>query len=131
MDARSLFLTPNSTTVYVLMCMDLKDGPVVAEVPPGVLGPVDDAYFRFVTDVGLTGPDKGKGGKYLFVPPGYAGKLPRRGFHIVKSATYGNLMFYRAFVQGGDIPTAVKGVKAKARLYPLRRPVAASVRRSI
>jgi len=119
MDARSLFLTPNSTTVYVLMCMNLKDGPVVAEVPPGVLGPVDDAYFRFVTDVGLTGPDKGKGGKYLFVPPGYAGKLPRRGFHIVKSATYGNLMFYRAFVQGGDIPTAVKGVKAKARLYPL------------
>ena len=45
MDARSLFLTPNSTTVYVIMCLDLKDGPIVAEVPPGVLGPVDDAYF--------------------------------------------------------------------------------------
>src|SRR6202034_4542184 len=66
MDARSLFLTANSTTVYVLQCLDLKDGPVVAEMPPGVLGPVDDAFFRFVTDVGLTGPDKGKGGKYLF-----------------------------------------------------------------
>jgi hypothetical protein len=57
MDARSLFLTPNSTTVYVTMCIDLKDGPVVAEVPPGVLGPADDAYFRWVTGVGLTGPD--------------------------------------------------------------------------
>ena len=76
MDARSIFLTGNSTTVYVLMCLDLKDGPVVVEVPPGVLGPADDAFFRWVTDVGLTGPDKGKGGKYLFVPPGYTGKLP-------------------------------------------------------
>jgi hypothetical protein len=65
MDARSLFLTPNTTTVYVISCIDLKDGPVIAQVPPEVLGPVDDGYFRWVTDVGLTGPDKGKGGKYL------------------------------------------------------------------
>jgi hypothetical protein len=39
MDARSLFLTAQSTTVYVLQCLDLKDGPMVVEVPPGVLGP--------------------------------------------------------------------------------------------
>jgi len=45
LDARELFLTANSTTVYGMMCVDLKDGPVVVEVPPGVLGPVDDAYF--------------------------------------------------------------------------------------
>jgi hypothetical protein len=118
MDARSLFLTANSTTVYVFQCMDLKDGPVVAEVPPGVLGPVDDAFFRFVTDVGLTGPDKGNGGKYLFVPPGYTGKLPDSGYFVVKSQTYSNLMFYRAFVKDGDIAAASKGVKAKAKLYP-------------
>jgi hypothetical protein len=68
-----------------LQCLDLKDGPVVVEVPPGVLGPVDDAYFRWVTDVGLTGPDKGKGGKYLFVPPGYTGELPSEGYFIAKS----------------------------------------------
>ena len=121
MDARSLFLTPNSTTVYVVSCMDLKDGPIVVEVPPGVLGPVDDAYFRWVQDVGLTGPDKGKGGKYLFVPPGYKGKLPSKGYHVVQSPTYGNVIFYRAFVQGGDIAAAVKGVKAKARIYPLSK----------
>jgi hypothetical protein len=119
MDARSLFLTANSTTVYVLQCLDLKDGPIVAEIPPGVLGPVDDAFFRFVTDVGLTGPDKGKGGKYLFVPPGYTGKLPSSGYLVVKSPTYSNLMFYRAFVQNGDIAAAANGVKAKARIYPL------------
>jgi hypothetical protein len=64
MDARSLFLTPNTTTPYVLGCLDLSAGPTVLEVPPGVLGPVDDAYFRWVTDVGLTGPDAGKGGAY-------------------------------------------------------------------
>jgi len=46
MDARSLFLTPNSTTVYNFFCVDLKDGPVVVEIPPNALGPVDDAYFH-------------------------------------------------------------------------------------
>src|SRR5262245_9551486 len=76
MDARSLFATPNTTTVYVLTCIDLKDGPIVLEVPTGVLGPIDDAYSRWVTDLGLTGPDGGKGGKYLCVPPGYSGDLP-------------------------------------------------------
>ncbi len=74
MDAQSLFLTANSTTVYALMCIDLKNGPIVARVPPRVLGPVDDADFRWVT-----GPDKGTGGDYLFVPPGYTGNLPANG----------------------------------------------------
>jgi hypothetical protein len=119
MDARSVFLTGNSTTVYVLMCLDLKDGPVVVEVPPGVLGPADDAFFRWVTDVGLTGPDKGKGGKYLFVPPGYTGKLPSTGYFVAKSPTYSNLIFYRAFVKDDNIAAASNGVRAKARIYPL------------
>jgi hypothetical protein len=67
MDARSLFLTPNTTTVYGFTCLDLSAGPMVLEVPTGVLGPVDDANFRWVTDIGLTGPDAGKGGK-LSIP---------------------------------------------------------------
>jgi hypothetical protein len=87
-------------------------------VPPGVLGPIDDAYFRWVTDVGLTGPDKGAGGKYLFVPPGHTGSLPSEGYFIVKPLTYGNLVFYRAFVKDGDIAAAANGVKAKARVCP-------------
>ncbi|CAM5776592.1 hypothetical protein LMIY3S_05605 [Labrys miyagiensis] len=118
MDARSLFLTPNSTTVYVFMCIDVKDGPVVLQVPAGVLGPADDAYFRFVTDVGLTGPDRGKGGKYLFVPPGYRGKLPKEGYFVTPTPTYTNLVFFRAFVQGGDIAGAVRHVKEQARVFP-------------
>ncbi|SDO85075.1 Uncharacterized conserved protein [Phyllobacterium sp. YR620] len=119
LDARSLFLTANSTTVYVFFCIDLKDGPVVVQVPPGVLGPVDDAYFRYVTDVGLIGPDKGKGGKYLFVGPNQEGQLPDQGYFVTRTPTFTNLIFYRAFVKDGDIAGAVKSVKAHARVYPL------------
>ena len=119
MDARSLFLTANTTTVYVVSCVDVKDGPVVVRVPPRVLGPVDDADFRWVTDVGLTGPDKGAGGDYLFVPPGYQAELPSEGYHVAKPRTNRLLMFYRAFVERGDIAAAVAGVKAKAAIFPL------------
>jgi hypothetical protein len=119
MDARSLFLTPNTTTVYGFTCLDLNSGPMVLQVPPGVLGPVDDAYFRWVTDIGLTGPDAGKGGKYLFVPPGYSGSLPADGYFVVKPRSNTLLVFFRAFVRGGDIAAAVRNVKTGAQLYPL------------
>ena len=115
MDARSLFLTPNSTTVYNFFCVDLKNGPVVVEIPPEALGPVDDAYFRFVTDVGLTGPDKGKGGKYLLVPPDYKGELPKEGYYIARTPTYINWLLCRVFVKDNDVGAAVKLVKARAR----------------
>ena len=118
MDARSLFLTPNTTTVYNLMEVDIKDGPMVIEVPPGVLGPIDDAFFRWVIDIGVTGPDKGKGGKYLLVHTSYKGAIPE-GYFVAKSPTYRNLAFFRAFVKDGDMAAAVRGVKDKARVYPL------------
>ena len=102
MDSKSLFLTPNSETVYFWNWMDLKDGPVVVETPPNILGVVDDFWFRYVTDMGNAGPDKGRGGKYLFVPPGYTGTLPSSGYYIVKSPTFGNLLFGRAFMKNGD-----------------------------
>jgi hypothetical protein len=119
LDARSLFLTANTTTVYVAFCADLKDGPVVVRVPPRVLGPVDDADFRWVTDVGFTGPDKGRGGDYLFLPPGYKGALPPQGYHVARPRTNRLLIFYRAFVEKGDIAAAVAAVKAKAAVFPL------------
>ena len=120
-DARSLFLTPNTVVVYTWGIIDVKDGPMVLQVPPGVLGILDDAHFRFVTDLGLTGPDQGKGGKYLVVPPGYTGTLPpeSEGYFVTKSRTYSNLVIMRAFVQGSDIATIVKNVKANAAMYPL------------
>ena len=118
-DARALFLTPNTTTVYGFACMDLTDGPMVLTVPSGVLGPVDDADFRWVTDVGLTGPDAGKGGSYLFVPPGYAGDVPAEGYFVQKPTTNTLLFFFRAFVQDGDIKAAVDHVKQGTNLHPL------------
>lgn len=118
-DARSLFLTPNTTTVYVMTCINLKDGPIVLRVPPRVLGPVDDADFRWVIDVGLTGPDEGAGGDYLFVPPGYKGTVSGKGYHVAKPRTNRLIAFYRAFVEKGDVAAAVAGVKAKAAIFPL------------
>ena len=121
MDARSLFLTPNTTTVYVFTCLDLSDGPMVMEVPPGVLGPVDDAYFRWVTDIGLTGPDAGKGGKYLFVPPGYKARCRPTAISSAKPSTNTLLVFFRAFVKDGDIAGAVRHVKEGAKRLPAAR----------
>ena len=77
-DAHSLMLTPNSETLYGATFLQLDtDGPTVVEAPPGVLGLVDDMWMRPVEDIGLGGPDAGKGGKYLFVPPGYDGPAAR------------------------------------------------------
>ena len=119
MDARSLFLTPNTTTPYGFACLNLNAGPMVVEIPPGILGPVDDAYFRWVVDLGLTGPDQGRGGRYLFLPPGYEGPVPSMGFHVVKSPTNRLLMFFRAFVKDGDLKGAVANVTDNTKLYPL------------
>lgn len=79
LDASPLLLTGNTDTVYASGILDLeKDGPTVVEVPPGSgPGTVNDAYFRFVVDMGAPGPDKGKGGKYLILPPDYKGTPPR------------------------------------------------------
>ena len=118
LDARSLFLTPNTTTVYSMMEVDVKDGPMVLVLPPGVLGPVNDAFFRYVADLGLVGKDQGKGGKYLFVHDSYTGDVPD-GYFVVRTPTYRNVAFFRAFVKDGDFAGAVRGVKDVFRLYPL------------
>ena len=83
-----LYLTGNNSTVYAVASLDLKvDGPTVVDAPPGMLGTVDDANFKFLTDIGVVGPDKGKGGKFLFLPPGFTGKIPD-GYFVVKSPSY-------------------------------------------
>jgi len=120
MDSRSLFLTANSETIYFWNWMDLKNGPVVVETPPGILGVVDDFWFRYVTDMGNAGPDKGKGGKYLFVPPGYQGEIPS-GYFVIKSPTFGNLLFGRAFMKDGDTKPGVISLKQGLRVYPLAK----------
>lgn len=118
MNSKSLFLTANTTTPYSILYLDTKDGPLVLEIPPEVLGPMDDAWFRWVTDVGFTGPDKGAGGKYLLLPPGYTGEVPA-GYFVARSRTFGNLLFFRTFLKDGDPKPGVDSVKKNLRVYPL------------
>ncbi len=99
-DARSVFLTPNATVVYEWACADVERGPMVIEVPPGVLGLIDDAYFRFVSDMGQFGPDQGKGGKFLIVRSDYTGELPKEGYYIVKTPSNNNLIVIRCLCAG-------------------------------
>jgi hypothetical protein len=118
LDARSLFLTPNTTVIYILAHVDLSDGPVVMNAPPQMLGLVNDAAFRYLIDVGLAGPDEGKGGKFLFVPPGYKGDIPE-GYFVAKARTFDHWVVLRAFVKDGDTATPVKMIKEHMNVYPL------------
>ena len=68
-DSKTVELTANDNTVYSFIWIDTHKGPLVVEIPPKVLGLIDDFWYR-VADVGITGADKGEGGKYLVLPPG-------------------------------------------------------------
>lgn len=119
-DARTLYNGANSETVYNWVWFDTKDGPVVIEMPPNVLGFINDFWSRYVGDVGRTGPDCGRGGKYLLLPPGYADPVPE-GFFVLRSRTYGNTILFRGFIEHGDPQPAVENTKQHFRVYPLDR----------
>jgi hypothetical protein len=117
-DARSQLLTPNTTTIYIFVQMDLSDGPVVINAPLGLFGLINDAGFRCVAEIGHAGPDKGKGGKYLILPPGYEDEVPE-GYFIYRSPTYDNFVELMAGVKDGDTETSVTAVKEHLNVYPL------------
>jgi len=116
--AASLMLTPNSETLYATNFLSLdKDGPTVLDAPAGVLGLVNDMWMRPVEDIGPGGPDKGHGGKYLFLPPDYHGDLPESGYFVVRMQTYGGWFLARAFLTPeGDATQAIALLK-KTRIY--------------
>ena len=119
MDAKSLFLTANADTIYIIGSLDLSKGPMVIEVPPQALGIVQDAWFRWVTDMGVPGPDRGLGGKYLIVPPDYKGTLPEGEFNVAHSKTIHGLWFARMFLENGNNPKPVVAkVKEFTKVYP-------------
>ena len=76
-DSRTVELTANDNTVYSFVWLDTSKGPLVLEIPPKVLGLIDDMWYRWVADVGITGEDKGAGGKYLILPPATTAKSPK------------------------------------------------------
>lgn len=118
MDAKTILLTPNTETVYGLGFLDLKeDGPTVFEAPPQMLGLAMDTIQRYLVDIGMAGPDKGKGGKYLFLPPDFTGETPE-GYFIVKSPTYSVSYGVRGFKVDGKTDHAV-GLMKQIKIYPL------------
>jgi hypothetical protein len=120
MDARTLFLTANTESVYAVTWLDLKDGPMVVESAPNTLGILDDFWFGHVTDLGNAGPDRGQGGKFLILPPGYDGQVPE-GYYTFESRTFGNWLIWRGFLVDGDPAPAVANLKAHTRVHPLAR----------
>jgi hypothetical protein len=118
LDSKTLLLTANTETVYNFMWLDLKDGPLAIETPPNVLGLIDDFWFHYVGDLGNAGPDRGKGGKFLLLPPGYTGEVPE-GYFVFRSKTFGNWFGWRGFAVNGDTNPAVEITKKLAKVYPL------------
>ena len=120
MDSKTLFLTANTTTIYNFGWLNTKEGPLVIEMPPKVLGTIDNFWFNWVGDIGVTGPDKGKGGKYLLLPPGYKGPVPK-GYFVMHSKTYNHWLFFRGFLENGSPAPAVASAKKNLRIYPLSK----------
>src|ERR1700733_1260849 len=118
MDSKALWLTPNNTSVYFFTWIDTTNGPIVMETPPNVLGIFDDHWFRWTGDYGNAGPDKGQGGKFLILPPGYTGEVPT-GYFVMRPATYGVWAPGRGMLVNGDPKPAVESIKMLFKVYPL------------
>lgn len=117
-DSKTVELTANDNTVYNFIWLDSHKGPLVLEIPPKVLGAIDDFYYRWVSDIGITGADKGAGGKYLLLPPAYAGEVPS-GYTVLKSPTFGNWLFFRSFLVNGNAAPGIDLVKKTFKIYQL------------
>ncbi|MGC3947792.1 MAG: DUF1254 domain-containing protein [Chryseolinea sp.] len=118
MDSRSVFLTANADTYYFWTYVDLTKGPMVVEIPPGVLGVFDDMWWRWICDIGTPGADRGVGGKYLLVPPGYNGTIPEGGYFIGRCRTLQASLLGRAFLTNNSPKEADETLKKQFRIYP-------------
>lgn len=117
MDASSVFLTANADTVYLWTFIDLSAGPVVVHAPPQCLGMVDDMWWRWVTDIGFAGPDRGQGGDYLLVPPDYAGPLPEGGMYVAHALTNRVTFLARAFLEDNDPAPVAARIRETLRIH--------------
>ena len=118
MDSKALFLTANADTVYFVGFINLSNGPMVFETPPKALGVLDDMWWRWVTDFGLPGPDRGEGGKYLLLPPGYDGPLPEGGYYVARSRTLRVAILGRLFMENNDPKPIADLIRKTTKIYP-------------
>ena len=116
----AIHLTCNTESIYASLSLDLKQtGPAVLDVPPMVLGIIDDGFMRFVADLGNAGPDQGQGGKYLLLPPGYEGEVPD-GYFVFRSSTYRNWVMVRGLEQNtGRGEAALAYYEEHFKVHPL------------
>ena len=115
---RQVAFTANSDTPYGAGCLDLSKGPYVIELPAGpFIGLVDDHNQSWILDMGLPGPDAGKGGKHLVLPPGYKEKAPE-GYHVGKSLSKKVLVAVRSLPAKGDVKAAMDALRT-IKIYPL------------
>ncbi|MYR08133.1 DUF1214 domain-containing protein [Gordonia sp. SID5947] len=127
----TLITTPNSDVIYGLTFADLsKTGPLVIDAPPMLQALIDDFWHRPLTgpeidgvqylgDIGLPGPDKGAGGKYLIVPEGYEGEIDSDEYFVFTCRTNGVFIFVRGFFSSvDDLSPGVKAVEGIG-IHPL------------
>jgi hypothetical protein len=130
LDAKTIVTTPNSDVIYAMGYIDVgKDGPIVIQIPPEQQGILNDFWQRpipgptvngrtYSGDVGLAGPDGGKGGKFLILPPDYKGNVPS-GYFVYRSQTNNVFVFWRAFYrEASDLGPPNKLIE-QTRMYPL------------
>ncbi|NDR58741.1 DUF1254 domain-containing protein [Aliiruegeria sabulilitoris] len=119
MNSNQPYLTGNNSTIYAFASLDLGiDGPTIVEIPPGMYGTANDAAFRYLTDFGATGPDKGEGGKYLFLPPGHDGDVPD-GYIVMRSNGHRIWAMMRGFGEVGTGDQALEWFRDRLKVYPL------------
>jgi hypothetical protein len=117
-DPKTVELTANNNTPYTWFWIDLRNGPVVIETPPKILGLADDIWYHWVGDMGFTGPDKGEGGKFLYLPPGYKGDVPS-GYFVMHPGSYSVWAGWRSFLVDGNPAPGVEMVRKLTKIYPL------------
>jgi hypothetical protein len=120
---RAELLTANNVTPYIFGFTDLRNGPVVLEIPAktdeaSLYGQVVDAWQVTIADVGPSGEDQGAGGKYLFIPPGYEEPVPS-GYFPIQSESYRLGFVFRSIPEPG-VPLEVAHAYAQTlKMYPL------------
>ena len=109
-EPRQLALTANQDTVYMSGVLDLREGPMVMELPAGLLGTLNNVWQQPLADLGGPfSPEQSRGGKFLILPPGYCGTLPQTHHHIVRSDTNIVVFYLRAIPRTrDDIPQLVE-----------------------
>ena len=82
-----------------------------------MLGTFNDQWYRWVVDVGMTGPDKGRAGQYLILPSGYQGEVSD-GYFVARSKAYEMFLAFRTFPdEKGDLKPQVALTKARTRIF--------------